>query len=287
MVRTSRINTGAIIAGMAALAALPLFGGPQTQQRDVILAAHPETLPLLNHYEQTATPADRKELFPFTPLVVVQENARLSDGFTPCMEVELHGTLFYLLKDDRGGLPADASVQFERNVTWIGDTMRVRPGAEISLERWDGGGSRLGPGTLLELLFQARGRSYVHSLDHPSVYGWLETKVARQLARLQERVRAVAVSDSSIEAIVRSKIDETNSVLRQLYRAFNRQTGEGFGVPQWTVNTRSGLLMCELANARVSYDQSTRYLENDIENALLGTGVRVVQSTGSIAVYLP
>lgn len=271
----------------AALAALPLFGGPQTQLRDVLLAAHPERLTLLNHYEQTATPADRKEIRPFAPLVVLRQNARLSDGFTPCMEVDFRGTLFYLLTDTNGGLPPDVSARFEKNVLWVSDTMRVRPGKDLQVERPEGGRSSIGPGSLLELLFQTRGRLYVHSLDHPSVYGWMDAKSARMLARLQERLHPIAVSDSTVEATVRVRIDETNSVLRQLYRAFNHQTGEGFVVPRWTVSARPGLLSCELVNSRIPYEQSTRYLENDIENALLGTGVRIVQAPGSITVYLP
>ena len=264
-----------------------MSGGPQTQHRDVLLAAHPERFTLLNHYEQTATPADRKEIRPYGPLVVLRQNARLSDGFTPCMEVEFRGTLFYLLTDTDGALPPDASARFEKNVVWMGDTMRVRPGADLQVERPEGGRSSIGTGTLLELLFQSRGRSYVHSLDHPSLYGWMDAKSVRLLARLQERLHPSAVSDSSIEATVRMKIDETNSVLRQLYRAFNHQTGEGLIVPRWTISARPGLLLCELANSRIPYEQSTRYLENDIENTLLGTGVRIVQAPGSITVYYP
>lgn len=285
-----RTSLGETVAGLLVatiLAALPGFGGPPGDHRDVLLAAHPENLTLLNHYEQTATPSDRREIAPYAPLVVLRENAHLSDGFTPCMEVECRGRMFYLVKTAQGVLPADAAVHFERSVAWIGDTMRVIPGALLPVERPTGERTSVGPGTLLERFFESRGRIYVHALGDPSLYGWIDARSARRLSRPEERTGLVAASDSSIEAVVQAKIDATNSVLRQLYRAFNQQSHEGLGVPQWTIARRPGLLLCELTNARVSYDQSTRYLENDIENALLGTGVRIVESAGSIAVYFP
>ena len=269
------------------LAALPVYGGPQGQRRDVLLVEHPEKLTVLNHYEQTASRDDRKTLRPFSPCVVLKDHATLSDGYTSCVDVECGGSQFSLLRGDDGELPQQAGLHLLRGTTWIGDTMRVKGKSLLPMEGAAGDRRRVAPGSLVERFFEYRGRVYIHPLDSPETFGWIGRDEQRLLGALQEATRHVAGSDTSIEAIVRVKIDETNSVLRQLYQMFNGQTGRHLLTPQWTVSARPGLLQCSLHDSRISYDQSSRYLDNDMENALIGTGARLVESPGSIAVYLP
>ena len=269
------------------LAALPVHGGPQDQRRDVLLFEHPEKLTVLNHYEQTALRDDRKTLRPFAPFVVVKDHATLSDGYTSCVEVECGGVRFSLLRDEGGELPQKAGLRMIRGTSWIGDTMRVKAKSVLSMESAAGNRVRMAGGSLVERFFEYRGRVYIHPLNTPETYGWMARDDRRLLGALENAARPPAGSDTSIEAIVRAKIDETNSVLRQLYRLLNGQTGRRLLTPQWTMSARPGLLQCSLHDSRVSYEQSTRYLDNDMENALIGTGARLVESPGSIAVYLP
>ncbi len=276
-----------VIAVCWVLAAVPVYGGPPGQRRDVLLVEHPGRLTVLNHYEQTASAEDRNILQPFAPIVVVNEHATLSDGFTSCVEVQCGGVPFYLLNDSRGGLPQDAGVRIVRGASWIGDTMRVSGASALPVENASGSRTRIAPGALVERFFEERGRIYVHPLATIDLYGWMERGQQGLLGRLKDAVRPAGGADTSIEAIVRAKLDETNAVLRQLYQLFNGQTGRRLTVPQWTISIRPGLLRCALHDSRVSYEQSTRYLDNDMENALLGTGARLVESPGSIAVYLP
>ena len=285
--RVVSFNTVALVMVSVMLAAGSVIARPQGERRDVLLVEHPENIAVLNHYEQTASTADRNLLTPFTPLVVVNEHATLSDGFTECIEVKSNAVPFYLLKDEHGWLPMNAGIRIVRGASMIEDTMRVAGKSPLPVTEERGGRARIPPGTLVERFFEQGGRTYVRSLAPGGSYGWIDRSGARSLAGVQESARAPGTSAASIEAIVRSRIDETNAVLRQLYRLFNAQTRSSLTVPAWTISVRPGVLLCELAHSRVAYDQSTRYLDNDMENALLGTGARLVESPGSIAVYLP
>ncbi len=260
---------------------------PQRARCDVLLVDHPEKLSVLNQYEQTASQDDRKLLTSCAPLVVANEGATLSDGFTPCTEVRVGGVLFYLLKSEHGALPAAAGVRSIRGAIWIGDTMRVNGKGDLVIEDVGGKPRRVSSGSLLEVSFEDHGRFYVQPLTGAGSFGWIGRAQAERLGPVENTERPSVASDTTIAAVVRSKIDETNTVLRQLYSLFNRRTDRSLAVPVWTISVRPGLLRCELQNSRVSYEKSSRYLQNDLENALLGSGARIVESPGAIAVYLP
>ena len=273
-------------AAVCAFGTIPAIGQSQVRQCDILLAGHPEKLTVFNHYEQTATGKDRAEIEAYEPLIIVKENTFLSDKYTACMEVTAGGASFFLLKEDQGHLPVSAAVQEIRRVGWIADTMNVNA-KELRVERPSGGKAIIHRGSLVARLFDNHGRIYIRSLSESATYGWMDKDQMSLLRPLHAAMHPRGISDSSIETIVQAKIEKSNTVLREFYRLFNAQTHETMIAPQWMINRLPGMLVCDLVNSRTSYQQSTRYLGKDIENALLSTGARVDQSPGKVTVYLP
>ncbi|MGA9121357.1 MAG: hypothetical protein WB699_18460 [Bacteroidota bacterium] len=253
---------------------------------DVLLVEHPEKLTVLNQYEQTATQKELREFQPFAPLMIVNEYAHLSDGYTRCVKVRLDNQLFYLLTEEGGALPGEAGVQLIRDANWIADTVRTGH-SPIAIERPAGRRTTVGEGALIERFFESRGRAYIRPLADLTHYGWTDWNEVRSLRPVLVESVLPRASDSTITAIVSLKIDETNSVLEQLYRMFDAQTHRALVAPRWQINSLPGTLVCDLVDSRISYEQSARYLAKDIENALLGTGARVDLSAQRITVFLP
>ena len=273
-------------AVVCAFGTIPAIGQSQVRQCDILLAGHPEKLTVFNHYEQTATGKDRAEIEAYEPLIIVKENTFLSDKYTACMEVTAGGESFFLLKADQGRLPVSAEVQEIRRVGWVADTMNVI-GKELRIERPSGGKAIIHRGSLVERLFDVHGRIYIRALSASPTYGWMDKNQMPMLRPLQAVMHSRGISDSSIETVIQAKIETSNTALREFYRLFNTQTHETMITPRWMINRLPGMIVCALVNSRTSYQQSTRYLGKDIENALLSTGARVDQSPGKVTVYLP
>jgi hypothetical protein len=253
--------------------------------RDVLLVEHPRQLTILDQFERTASAQELQTLPPYAPLLVLDEAARLSDGYTRCIKVRHGGQQYYVLTDDRGGLPPAAGARVLRDVSWLDDTVRLT--SSVIIERPTGGRASIGRGALVERFFEFGGRGYLRPLSDPSLLGWARWVALKSSLPVTTEETPPPMADSAIVAVVHRKIDESNRVLEQLYRLFDTRTRRTLATPRWQVSPRRGMLVCELVNAPPSSAQSERYLAKDIENALLGTGARVDLIARRITVYLP
>jgi len=87
---------------------------------------------------------------------------------------------------------------------------------------------------------------------------------------------------------VQQDIGDVNRVYQGLYTYFNKQTGQQRPVPHWDVQNSKGLIVCSLQNRPSSIDLtlSTKYLIKDLENAVLGTPLKVSGSTDHIEIRM-
>jgi hypothetical protein len=139
--------------------------------------------------------------------------------------------------------------------------------------------------------FSEGDRTYVGTIDQVPTFGFVRLpasgrKQTWDIARSAEEVSAAI--PPHVLAAVRQNIEEVNRVYQGLYSFFNRQTGQQRPVPHWTLSSSRALIVCTLQNRPSSADltQSTRYLVKDLQNALLGTPLKVASAPDHIEIRM-
>jgi hypothetical protein len=267
--------TGAFRTGMA------------QEKGGLLLVERPARLTVLNRYQQNATSAERAAFQPFAPIVVVKERDLLGDGFTPCMRVKIGGVEFFLVRDGSGRLAGEAHAgavfRFE-GVPLAGDTISILSAGVVRFTSADSRNTRmLGAGERLVRIFSLGQRTYVRRSTGSTPYGWAELAHAAQgrswaIARLASAVPSTV--PPPITDAVRSAVSRTNNKLTSIF-AFIATRGASHRVtPRWEVQSEGKLLRCTLVGGAAQRDlpESTRYLMNDIEGRIAGSGFRAVES---------
>ena len=279
-----RCFRGAVpLLGMLAILLRP--AAPPFSVSSFLVAERPDRLLIYNKYQQQITPRERAILAPFVPMRIVRNDDLLGDGFTPCMTVEIAGAFFYLVKGKEGELAgADRAGAIRRfsDVAAIGDTVTVLTNGLFQVALPVGEARRsIRRGDRLVRYFQEGDRTYVGTLDQSPIYGFTRLPASARgqswnIARNTIVEGPTEIPQRVLNA-VRENIEEVNRVYQGLYVFFNKQTSEQRPVPRWTMSGSQRTIVCTLNNRPSGADlsQSTKYLVKDLENALLGTRLRV------------
>jgi hypothetical protein len=260
-----------------------------------LVAERPDRLLIYNKYQQTITPRERALLAPFVPMKIVRNNDLLGDGFTPCTAVEIKGELFYLVRGKDGELTgADRAGALHRfsDVSVIGDTITILSSGSFSIAPPVGDTRRsVRRGERLIRYFSEGEQTFVGTLDHSPTFGFIRLpasgrKQSWDIARSAGEVSAPI--QPRVLAAVQQNIEDVNRAYQGLYSFFNRQTGQQRPVPHWNVSSSKALIVCTLQNRPSNADltQSTRYLVKDLENALLGTTLKVTGTPDHIEIRM-
>ena len=70
------------------------------QHDDYLVVEKVRHLLVYNKYQQEPTPLERGNLAPYVPIRIIAKTDVLSDGFTPCMKVDVNGNVFYLVQEN-------------------------------------------------------------------------------------------------------------------------------------------------------------------------------------------
>ncbi len=258
---------------------------------EFLIVERPARLLVLNGYQQGLAPQD--SLNPFVPMRILKDRDMLGDGFTPCMSVEIYGRPYYLVRGKDGLLAGVGQAGKVERVTGRlleSDTIRVLRGGALRLVSPGGRGVRqLGGGELLVRLFLSGGETYVRSSGKAPSFGWV-TLSASSEGRLWGPIRPPLTEGSVKAARVRDSVQailsRMNGVLSSLFRFFNLQERKNRLAPQWQLHESGDSLLCTLVGGSPEneYPQSTLYLSKDLEIALLGTDLEVVQIPGGIEI---
>lgn len=291
--RPRRFRGTLLLLGM--LAAFLHPAAPVLSASVFVVAERPDRFLIYNKYQQTITQRERALLTPFVPMKIVRANDLLGDGFTPCTTVEIMGELFYLVKGKDGeltGAERAGAIRHFNDAAALGDTITVLTGGTVTVDLPAGDVRRtIRRGERLIRFFQEGDRTYVGTIDQPPIYGFSRLPAS---ARTQSWDIARAAGELSaaipqrVLTAVQENVGEVNRVYQGLYSFFNKQTGQQRPVPRWSVRSTGGLIECTLQNRPAGADltQSTRYLVKDLENAVLGTRLKVSGSPDHIEIRM-
>ncbi len=271
------------------------FAGEPPERGDALLVERMQALRIVNVYQQELGPGERAALPPFVPIRILREHDHLGDGFTPCMSVQISGSEFYILRDERGDLAGWADAGYRRmlkDVRFQGDTVRILERTTIA----DPERRRqepLGRGEKLIRHFTDGNLTYVSRLEHPRVFGWISLPASRdrrawEIVKAPPPVTATLITPQMIEDI-RSKLTHVNRVLEELFSFFGTQTGRRVPPPRWELDASTGRVVCVVTGKQPGEDfsASTRALTKDIELTVLGSGLLLAATPDSIEIRTP
>jgi hypothetical protein len=266
---------------------------PSVAGTDFLVVEKVERLQIYNRYQQEATSRERQRVVPFVPMKILKSDDVLGDGFTRCVQVEIDGEIFFLLKDKQGEIirPGPAGfVETFRNVSVLLDTIRIRSNTSIAFMPVNSANQHsLSIGEIVVRIFRHGDRTYCRMPGMYPAFGWIDFSGKKEGREWEVLRRMAPVSESIPNEIlnrVRTKVDEVNSLLARLFEYFNTQSHQQKPAPQWTVETSGKVISCMLQGTAITdgFQESTRYLINDIENIVLGTELQVVHSPGRIEI---
>ncbi len=287
------VLAGVLAAFLCAAQPSEAHPAPEPGSDRFLVVERPDRLLAFNGYQQHLSPQDQLAFQPFVPMRILRDHDVLGDGFTPCMRVEIEGTLCFLVRDDNGHLVGDQHAGTLRTVSGTPlrrDTVRVLEPDVLHLTSADGQHEQpLKPGERLIRLFVSERKTYVKCPGRSPAYGWVTLSPAGE-EKQWGRTSILRTAESMIPGRIRDSIQaalvRTNAILSTLYRFFNEQAGENRLAPHWHLETSGVSLLCTLVDASPERDfpESTRYLMKDLQNYLLGTDFEVFQSSDGIEI---
>jgi hypothetical protein len=266
---------------------------PSAAGTDFLVVEKVERLQIYNKYQQEISASERQRVSPFAPMKILKIDDMLGDGFTPCMQVEIDGEVFFLLKEKEGSLARTGSLGFIetfRNATPLFDSAKVLRDHSLFFTPTNSS-RRLSLVTNERILriFQHGNLTYSRRLTGQTAYGWIELTEKSKERNWMVLKSTASASDSipgDIVQKVHARVDEVNRVLVRLFEHFNKQFHQQKPIPQWSLESSDKTLSCLLQGTTEpeSFQESTRYLISDIENIVLGAELQVVLSPGRIEV---
>lgn len=289
MERTARAVTRSLHFRILALAAClvpvaphALSGAPQGERATFILIERPSTLLLYNQYEQRLSADEKSRLAAFAPMRIIESKGLLSDGFTPCMKVEMEGTVFFIQTDGRGKPVTTSSagrIRLYKNVAVLDDVIRLHSPKGTAFSLPNNKRSTLVRGTVLNRYFADGSQVYVRPVDGSS-YGWIQLDPGSKYSLWSEVMPASSGPGlpRRVIAKIESRLAEVNRDLRTLYALFNTESGRGLPVPEWRIKTANDSLICSLVrdSSEGAFAASTHLLAKDFEAFLIGTDLTMV-----------
>jgi hypothetical protein len=280
----------------AALVLAAACAGTQAAQTaDFLLLASPRGYTIYDQYEQGLSDAERASLVPGAPLQLVKADDRLGDQITSAMRLLFDGRILYILTDEKGN-PTGGSGTERRDLLKgcgvAGDTVTVIAAAGLKLAERSAGGGRMvtaSKGERLVLVFSYRDQYYVLRTVGGRRYGWCPRLSASSWRKVA--AAAMVAADTSLAAMAREqlkgRIASANETYRRYFEGFNQATGEAKSAPLWRAAADGAEMRWTLAGPRQYAEQlsgSTRWLVQDLEGILVGTGYTAAYENGEVAV---
>lgn len=285
----------AIIFGFSVSATAQSAG----EKVDFLIVEHPSALLIYNKYQQKLSYQEQAKLLPYHPMQVLEEDTHLNDGYTPCMKVRMDNNTYFLIKDEEGNFVNEGGIGYHslfQNCTVLQDTAEVLSNRTIFISKTPTYQSTnqsqkhfLQKGDRLLRLFSLGGYVYVQTLAAEKDFGWcnLSENTRNQSWRMvHQTIRQQKGIPTEISQRIESNIQEVNFLLEQLFTYFNRETAEDKPIPRWKIDASDTRITCSLNDPQYigAFPESTRYLMNSLENAVLGTPYSVFHDGGVIEV---
>ncbi len=246
---------------------------------DFLLVTNPQAVVLFNKYETRLSSEQKSELGTNLPFKIEKKETTLGDGITPAARVSLNGTVYYLLRDNDGGIiGARNGASLYRNCHVAGKMVEAASGAAL-YPRYPSSGSpqKLSVGTELKIIFTYSGMRFA-KVSEESAYGWLRGKTNKPAQAQAATYQPGQTSDRFLTQRIMSRIEEANKDYRLFFGHFNEFTGKDKTIPEWQCSPGGTGLRCVLEGPKgveKYLKNSTAHLVQDLKEIALGRSLEV------------
>ncbi|MGD9900123.1 MAG: hypothetical protein AB7T22_13450, partial [Calditrichaceae bacterium] len=282
-----------IIFFMIIISRLPSGAQTSVGKADFFVCENPRALIIKNRFQQNLSESELNSLSPFAPWRIIQENSLLSDQFTEAMKVSFKNQIYYILKNETGGIIYTGDVgkaDIYRNCLMVQDTIEITRDRLISFSNQysgDGFNRYLSGGERISRLFKYRSAYFSEVITARPEFGWIRLPGEsgwRPFSNPQSVSNSI-IPEPLRERIV-AKFAQVNTTYNDYFTYFNKKRNRDKAIPRWVVVISNENISAELNPAEYTapLSVSTKYLLNDLENILLGTGFGVSFDGGKVEV---
>ncbi len=274
---------------------LPSDAQTSIGKADFFVCENPRALIIKNRFQQNLSESELNALVPFAPWRIIDKNSLMSDQFTEAMKVSFKNQIYYILKNETGGLInlGDAGKSdIYKDCVLVHDTIEITRDRVISFAKHysgDGFIRYLSSGERLSRLFKYRSAYFSESASAGPEFGWIRLSGGRgwQPFSKPQSVRTSNIPEHLRERII-AKFAEANQTYSEYFSYFNKKYDHEKKIPHWVVvitdeKITAGLEPSEYASP---LSESTKYLLNELENILLGTEFGVSFEMGKVEVKM-
>jgi hypothetical protein len=271
--------------------------GQTSDTVDLFVVERPRELTIYNKYKQDISFEEGRLFRPYRPIEVVEHDALMSDNFTHCMIVRIRNNMFYLIKEDEKTLAQidkAGSNSFLSRCKVVSDTVRISQDKMVILSKrltYSLLPDSLASDTLVRRSYLKNGRYYTEGLSGSEAYGWnrFTSRTRGRTWDIFERSK-VSLSDllhPDLRARIESHLQDINTVLSDLFKTLNKETGQSLEAPQWQMVVEKDRILCRLNEPDFAdqFVESAQYIVNDLDAFVRREGLSVEYVNRHIVIY--
>jgi len=260
---------------------------------DFLVVEHSGRLVVYNEYQQAITESEAALLTAYVPMRILEADVLLGDGFTHCAQVEIGDRVFFLLKDAHGALAYSEPPGFQatyRNTTHLFDSVQILVRCTLQTPSNRSQSRVVSAKSRLIRIFRSKDEIYCRTTEPQPAYGWINFRGMMEgtdWIPLESASPVEPIPTDELARRIQARIDRVNGLLSQLFERFNEQTHAHKPTPYWDVKISDRKITCSLEQAVPhQFERSTVYLVKNIEDVVMGSGLRVSHAPGRIEIVL-
>jgi hypothetical protein len=281
-----------------------LFG----QSSDFLIINQPQSLQILNKYEQSLTISELARLAAFLPVEILDSKVQLSDNYTFAYKIRFGGTEYFLPQSITNQLLKEKHASLIENVFQVGDTISILEDNKFTLKTPDPEKSdqiSIPKNTRVIRIFRKRNDYYVLVPGTINKYGWIRfqdnkywivihhisNRPLLDTTEILNQVQDDDLPNNEIFINIISKTRKVNALFSDLFRELNTRTGSSKSTPSWTVAESEEKLELQFIphDYEMYFSRSNARFIQEIEYLLLGSKYRLepAKQTNKFIIHAP
>ncbi|MBE2279647.1 MAG: hypothetical protein IAE91_04585 [Ignavibacteriaceae bacterium] len=259
-------------------------------KKDFLVVENPSALTIFNKFEQTITES-RKKAFPsFTPFLILNNNEKLSDGFTGVVRTNFRGEEYLVLLDIKGlssGNKSENGVYLFENTSLLNDSVQMLKDKIVERIFPENKKIEFKKGQIFSRIFSDKKGTMI--LDPYGKYGFYKLENLKEKSDFN-KLLVDKIADNGLDEVIISEIKSTvnsfNSTLKNINEYISDKRGITKEVPRFNINEEPNLLRITLepiASAKL-FSRTQNSLLSEIRLLLIGRKITLNERGNTIII---
>ncbi|MFH0736669.1 MAG: hypothetical protein V1773_00970 [bacterium] len=257
---------------------------------DFVIIEKPQNLVIYNKFKQ-AISGNQKQLFSsYKPYQVKKSSGLFNDGVRGYMELDVNNESYYFVKDANGDYYNKAKSGewffFNDKKTYYDSIIVLTNNKLLFYNMIQKKEIFLNEGDVLIRIFEDANLFYCKLVKN-NTYGKVNLSGGNNsffnIINNKKANRAKIIS-SELKEKIAAKFNESNKLFKKLYAFFNTENEKNLIAPLWVIKTNNYSIEAVLTHYSNTFENSNKYLINQIQNIVLGTDLKVKLSANKIII---